>query len=243
MTDDRQAPAPAPRGFWEQVAAAAERPARLSHVSIAQTAVRIADAEGLTAVTLRRVAAELGVTAMALYGYVDTKTDLLTLMTEEVFAEPSSVEGTTWRAVMRWYAHYWRDAMLSHPWVMQVPARPRVGLSPRTAAVLEVALSSLSDTDLDRDEAVAVVDTVAAYAQGRATAEAAQLLLAIESGLESLADLHGVLSADVHWLMTTGRYPTLAERLPGRPRHEDLDWRFDTGLDIVLDGIGTRFGI
>lgn len=241
---EQAAATPGLAGFWERVTAAAERTTtRLSHEQIARTGVRIADAHGLSAVTTRRVASELGVTPMALYSYVDTKVDLVTLMTEECFAHAPPVRREGWREVMRWYAHYWRDALLRHPWLVQVPARARVGLSPRTAAVLERALTSLSGTDLDRDHAVAVVDTVAAYAQGRSIGDAAQLLLVAESGLDRLADLHSVLSADVHWLMATGQYPTLVERLPDRPRQQDLDWRFELGLDCVLDGIASRLDI
>lgn len=218
------------------------RPA-LSYDRIAVAALRLADDGGLPAVTLRALAGELGVTPMALYRYVDTKDDLLALMVDAAFGHPQEPSGGGWRELMRWYAQVQRQVILDHPWLVHVPPRARTGLTPRIAALIDRALASLRDEKLSNDEALAVVDTVAAYAHGAATPEAAQRALAAELRLDSLTDVRAAIAGDVQSLLATGQFPTLASRLVDRGRSDDMDWRFELGLDCVLDGLGSRLGL
>src|ERR1700683_5019293 len=73
---------------------AAGRPAQWSRAEITQVALRVADAEGLDAVSMRRLAAELGTGAASLYRYVETREDLLDLMTDATGAEYEPAEPT-----------------------------------------------------------------------------------------------------------------------------------------------------
>lgn len=216
---------------------------RLSFGGIAEAGVQLADARGLPTVTLRAVAAALGVTPMALYRYVDNKGDLLVLMADAAFGAPAGPTRSGWRDVMRWYAGHQRRVILDHPWLVHVPPRARTGLAPRNAALLDRALESLRDEQLSNDEAIAVVDTVAAYAHGSATPEAAQRALAAELEVDSLSDVRAVIGADARWLLETGNYPALAERLSNRRRADDMDWRFKLGLNCVLDGLAVRLEV
>src|SRR5580700_127276 len=98
--------------------AASGRPARRSRSEIAAAAVVIADREGLDAVSMRRVAAELGTGAASLYRYVDTREDLLDLMSDAVGAE-YDLAGTTgdWLADLVAVGAQTRAIMLRHPWL------------------------------------------------------------------------------------------------------------------------------
>ena len=73
--------------------------------AIAETAIRVADADGLDAVSMQRVAAELGFTKMALYRYLPGKSDLLALMVEHALGGPPDLGDVTWRQGLRAWAH------------------------------------------------------------------------------------------------------------------------------------------
>src|SRR5262249_43559728 len=91
----------------------------LSHAQIAAAAIRIADREGLDAVSMRRVAAELGAGTMSLYRYVRTKDELHDLMRDTVAGEddvPAKPSGH-WRADLSVLAHQMRASALRHPWL------------------------------------------------------------------------------------------------------------------------------
>jgi AcrR family transcriptional regulator len=89
-----------------------------SRADIADAAVRIADAEGLDAVSMRRVAAELGCGTMSLYNYVPRKEDLYELMVDAVSGEHELWEPSgDWRADMVRAAHGTRGLMRRHPWL------------------------------------------------------------------------------------------------------------------------------
>src|SRR5262245_25957268 len=102
------------------------RPAH-SRAAIAAAAVRIADAEGLDAVSMRRLAAELGAGATSLYRYVARKDDLLDLMVDAVVGEgpPPAAPSGDWRADLREIAYSTRALILRHPWAaMLLAGRP-----------------------------------------------------------------------------------------------------------------------
>ena len=93
--------------------------ARYSRAAIAAAAVALADAEGLDAVTMRRMAAELGLGTMSLYNYVPTKDHLVQLMIDEVGTEyrfPAEPPGDIRQAVVD-LARQGRDITQRHPWL------------------------------------------------------------------------------------------------------------------------------
>ncbi|MBW5262883.1 helix-turn-helix transcriptional regulator, partial [Streptomyces sp. P01-F02] len=118
------------------------RPA-FSREAITVAAVALADAEGIDAVTMRRVAAEVGAGVMSLYSYAPDKETLLDLMIDHVNGELSESGPLTgeWRADLKAIGHLQRDHMLRPPWLATaVPARRTLG--PRTLAFLEHALAA-----------------------------------------------------------------------------------------------------
>lgn len=109
--------------LWQRLEQLTTTPrASLTLERIGAVAVEIADAEGVAAVTMRRLATELGVAPMAAYRHVSGKDDLWALMAERVSAEmqiPAVV--TEWREVLRTFGLLTRDMMLRHPWIGQLP--------------------------------------------------------------------------------------------------------------------------
>ena len=123
--------------------------AGLSADAIAAAAIRLADAEGLDAVSMARVAAKLGVTTMALYRYVANKDELLQLMwnASALGAEHLVIEGDGWRSRLRSWAVIQRDMLDLHPWITQMPmAAPPV--APNSLHFVERGLAAMDGTGL-----------------------------------------------------------------------------------------------
>lgn len=137
--------------LWRTESPDAERPGPKPGLSvdlIVGTAIAIADAEGMTGLSMRAVGDRLGRTAMALYTYVPSKSELVDLMYDTALAELSAVyDGDDWRAdAARWAEELW-DFYLRHPWVLQVSqARPVLG--PNEYVVLEALVKILRRTGL-----------------------------------------------------------------------------------------------
>jgi AcrR family transcriptional regulator len=117
---------------------------------IVAAAARLADAEGLTAVTMRRVAQSLGVGAMTLYTYVPDKTALIDLMLDDVYARMPRTDTTArpWRERLTAVAEDNRALYRTHPWAAEVPMH-RPPLGPGTIAKYEHELSALDGLGLD----------------------------------------------------------------------------------------------
>jgi AcrR family transcriptional regulator len=124
--------------------AAVGRPAQYTRAEITAVALRVADAEGLDAVSMRRVAAELGTGAASLYRYVETRDELLDLMTDAAAAgydlTPPSGD---WLAALVALGAQARTILRRHRWLAAlVVTRPVIG--PHTVAVIEYYLAVLA---------------------------------------------------------------------------------------------------
>ncbi|WP_018684293.1 TetR/AcrR family transcriptional regulator [Actinokineospora enzanensis] len=209
-------------------------PAPLSRERIVQAAIRLADADGLDAVSLRKVAAELDVGPMRLYGYLATKEELLDLMVDAVHAEIRPT-GDGWREVLLSLAETTRRAAHRHEWLADLlGGRPQLG--PNTLTGGEAVLAAMGDVDLD--VVVPAVSAVAAYVIGAVRREITERRAERESGMDQRQwqVTHGPYLLR---LFATGRFPALAAVVHDGP-HLDADQTFRTGLDFLLDGIGAR---
>ncbi|HEY9439237.1 MAG TPA: TetR/AcrR family transcriptional regulator [Thermopolyspora sp.] len=228
--------------LWERL----ERPApaprtTLTPRRIAKTAVGIADAEGLDAVTMRRLATGLGVAPMAAYRYVSGKDELLELMVDFVYGELDLPKGAAdWREAMRTLALRIRDVLMKHSWVTRVTwCAP----TPHQLALPERALAALSGLDLDADTAMAVYSTVTAYVHGAVDAEVGLTHMLRVRGWSNRQEARSGLASQMTWLVNTGRYPNYERYIREAALKDDPQWQFETGLDCVLDGIAARLGI
>ncbi|MGW3654498.1 TetR/AcrR family transcriptional regulator [Streptomyces sp. NPDC005151] len=209
------------------------RPA-FSRADIAAAAVRIADAEGLDAVSMRKVAAELGCGTMSLYNYVPRKEDLYELMLDAVsdgyeFPEPSG----DWRADLIALAHQAREMMHRHTWVPRLMS-PVYGFSPNALRYLEYSLSCLDGVDArfgEKMELIAMVTSVVTtyVANEIATAERSRSLPWSEEQ-EHAARTDYLISQ-----IATGKYPRMAAGFAEDPGPIDLDGVFNRALHRVLD--------
>ncbi|MDT0441902.1 TetR/AcrR family transcriptional regulator [Streptomyces johnsoniae] len=152
-----------------------ERPARgpkpgLTLTAIVGAAVALADREGLAALSMRRVAAELGVGTMTLYRYIPGKGELLDLMLDHIEGfdtEPAPPEAEDWRAGLAriaWgtYRHY-----LARPWLLQVnQSRPLLG--PNALLGFDRFLAVLDGLGLTAQERIKIIMTIDAYVTGTA---------------------------------------------------------------------------
>ncbi|MFI6793086.1 TetR/AcrR family transcriptional regulator C-terminal domain-containing protein [Nonomuraea sp. NPDC050383] len=230
--------------LWERL----ERPTppqrqTLSPQRIATTAVAIADAEGLEAITMRRLATELGVAPMAPYRYVSGKDDLLELMVDHVYADLHLPVDREWRETMRALALRTRELMLRHLWLAQLSPQARLSLTPNRMIVAERALSALDGLGLDADAMMSIFRAVDAYVHGAMNYESAVRNLIDEHGWSDSDDLRSELAPEMMWHMRTGRYPTFRRYLHTATRKDDAQWQFETGLTYVLDGIAATLAI
>jgi AcrR family transcriptional regulator len=141
----------------------------LSVERIARAAIEIADAAGLAALSIRRVAEQLGVGTMSLYTYVAGKAELLDVMLDTVLGEVSVPDEATagWRARLERLAREDWALYHRHPWVLQVSgARPLLG--PNAIALYDAALAAVSGVGLGGREMVLVVSVVSGYVRGAA---------------------------------------------------------------------------
>jgi len=202
------------------------RPAERSRAELTSVAIAVADREGLDAVSMRRVAAELGTGPASLYRYVASRDDLLDLMADSVAAEFELTGGTgDWLADLLDVGWQARQIMLRHPWLPALVIN-RGALGPRGADLLEYVLGVLADQPADgitKVEAFAMLMAVtAAYVQHEISAGQAQQRQA--AYLERVA--------------TDGEHPQIAALLAGpvsSARH-DQD-RFALVLARVLTGL------
>jgi AcrR family transcriptional regulator len=131
---------------------------------IVDTAIRLADADGLEAVSMARVAAELGFTTMSLYRHVTSKEELLKLMwnASALSSENLLLEGDGWRPKLRMWAEVQRDVIDRHPWICQMPlATPPV--SPNSLAFVELGLAAFDETGLADIDKLRIIGLLSSY--------------------------------------------------------------------------------
>lgn len=209
--------------------------------AVVRAAIALADAEGLDALSMRRVAEMLRLSPMSLYTYVPSKAELLDLMLDHVVGEieePKPSEGD-WRAQVTQLARArWQTAQ-RHPWVLQAGMR-RPPLGPNVLAKAEAALRAVDGLGLSETEMDQVTALIADYVRGavRAALDAAEIER--ESGMtdEQWWSQQGPLLAG---LIDPSRYPTTVRigqaYKAGQIPRPDRERNFEFGLQRVLDGV------
>ena len=216
-------------------------PSPLSRDRIVRAAIELADADGLEAVSLRKVAAALDAGPMRLYGYLSNKEELLDLMVDAVYGEipaPEPADGD-WRGALRFLAHGVRRTALRHEWFADLlGGRPQLG--PNMLAHLEASLAALDGVPggVDADALMQAVHTVNAYVFGAVRSEIAESRAERATGLDERR-WQATMGPYLERMLATGRYPTVAKVVHGAGQ-PDMDTVFDTGLDQVVDGVAAR---
>lgn len=209
-------------------------PAPLSRERIVRAAIQLADADGLDAVSLRKVATALDVRPMRLYGYIASKVELLDLMVDAVHAEIRPV-ADGWREVLRSLAEATRRAAHEHEWLADLlGGRPQLG--PHALATGETVVAALGG--LGVDAVMPVVAAVNSYVIGAVRREIAERRAERATGMDETR-WQAALGPYLERTFATGRFPALATVVRDAA-HLDADHTFRIGLDFLLDGIEAR---
>lgn len=202
------------------------------------SAIAIADTEGLAAVSMRRLAAELGVGPMSLYRYVANKDELLTQMADEVFGTlrlptPGSRE---WRADLEWIARRQWQLCRRHLWLPEVVSFTRPLPAPNMMAQTEWVLRALDGLGLSPVARMQEALTLHGLVVRSALSMTEEAEAERDTGL-SLAGWRAAQRAQHHELLATGEFPLLAS-LSADPV-TDAESLFEYGLARHLDGFAT----
>lgn len=214
------------------------RPARHTRAEITATAVRIADGEGLDAVSMRRVAAELGTGAASLYRYVSAREDLLDLMMDATGAEYAyPAPSGDWLTDLLDLGDQARSIMRRHPWLPELLLTRSV-LGPNGLVFLEHVLETLADHPAsvqDKLEAFAIFNSATAlFVKNELTGGAARQR-------RNAAYLAHVLAAGGHprlaQFLTPGPQPSPPSAASGPAQTADPADRYRDVLARILTGL------
>jgi AcrR family transcriptional regulator len=220
-----------------------ERPGKgpkrgLSLDQIVRAGIKVATADGLAAVSMSRVAAELGVGTMSLYRYVASKGELLDLMVDTGLGPPPAADpGAPWRDGLAHWAWTQLGVFRDHLWAVQVPISGPPA-TPNALQWLEQALACMRGTGLDESQKMSVILLLSAYVRSQAGLEAqidAAVRAAGSTAMEAMASYGKLLAA----LLDPLRFPELsAVSAAGvMDKADPWDVEFSFGLERILDGV------
>ncbi|MEV4638811.1 TetR/AcrR family transcriptional regulator [Actinoplanes sp. NPDC049548] len=191
---------------------------------IADAGIAVADAEGLAAVSMQRVAAELGYTKMSLYRYLPGKAELVAVMVERAIGEPPALAEPGWRPALEEWSRLLLGRYLAHPWTVEATVGRRP-LGPYEMGWMECALDRIAELPLSGPERL---DTIAVLAgHGRMLAQQAAAMLGeaeMSTAIAAVLREHGE------------RFPQLTAALAGAA-DGGADQAFEYGLARILDGV------
>ena len=232
------------------------RKPRYTREQIARTALAIADEEGFEAVTMKRIASELGSSTMALYYYVRTKADIIALMHDSILEEvliPADEIPADWRAATAEISRRSRNALVAHPWSLASLNDAQFG--PNAVRHYEQSLAALRRTNLTTPQKIALTAILDDYVVGSAlhTVESLERARAAEQNPATVTDAMAFGEA----LMGTGDFPELAALYASANAQTDggldadgpamgadtLSDQFEAGLNALLDGLSHRMGV
>lgn len=221
----------------------------LSTDAIVEAAVAVADAEGLGAVSMARVAKELGFTTMSLYRHVTSKDELLQLMwnASALNAESLVLEGDGWRQRLRHWAIFQRETLDEHPWINEMPlVLPPV--APNSLHFVERAVEAMDNTGLADIDKMRMIGLITSFtlADAKMFHDAKRAATAAARAAEARPDddRPPAEAAWTYWsllreLADEDTYPRMHRVAwsvdDGEPPDERAEFEF--GLDRILDGI------
>lgn len=239
MTSDKSDETPLPRALaalWQE-----PKPPRrsrgLSRDRIVAAAIELADADGLGALSMARLAERLGCGTMSLYRHVANKDELVTFMLSAgPGPPPPSRDESNWRAALSDWADGLWDVYHRHPWILQA-ASAGPPADPGQLAWLDAGLATLAGSGLGEHDEFAAVMAVLHFVRGAAA-------LAIEAGPSDFGQFPDLL----RMVVEPDRFPALAAALDAgvfdaAPFDEGTDdgrAALRSGLTLLLDGIDAR---
>ncbi|THV41532.1 TetR/AcrR family transcriptional regulator [Glycomyces buryatensis] len=229
--------------LWREFEPQPSRPGpkpKLTLDQIVEAAVALADRDGIEAINMRGVAADLGVGTMTLYRYVPGKGELLDLMVDLLsrMGEEPDLSGLDWRARIELLAESTWEVFTEHPWLLEVNQRRPV-LGPDSLAGYNFALSAFEGHDVSTREANLVVTAV----MNMVTGTARQYLIRDSTG-------EGPAVPEAEWwqaqepylikAIQSGRYERIARITDDQAWDIDAHEAMRYALDLFLDGLAPR---
>ncbi|GHH38127.1 TetR/AcrR family transcriptional regulator [Streptomyces candidus] len=221
--------------------------AGLDRDRITATTVALLDADGLAKFSMRRLAAELHVTAMSVYWYVANKDDLLELAVDHVAAEldlPDPEDDTDWRVQLRQLAHGYREMLVRHPWAAPLMGR-FLNIGPCMRAFSDAALRLMRKTGVPKERQGGTMAAVFQFVYGFATSEAQYYQLAAEAGVtadEFYREAMGVIAGELAGSQLLRDSTEVMEARGGDTVAEMYGRDFDNALDVLIRGIEATSG-
>jgi DNA-binding transcriptional regulator YhcF (GntR family) len=210
----------------------------ITREQVVRTAMAIADAEGSGALSMRRVATELGVATMSLYRHVPSKDELVAQMVDLAFGdhrftEPAPAE---WRVALELAGRRLWTICRRHPWVAATMSLTRPQMTPNALGYAEWVMGALHAAGLDGHRIFQVHLTLFSHVRGLAVSLEPEAVAEQETGLtfdEYIDTQNAALTA----LIASGAYPTFLAVASGSDFDLDLDEQFEFGLRHLLDGL------
>ena len=240
---------PADKQPYPSVWARPQRPRReqppLSREQIVSAALQLLDAEGIDALSMRKLGSRLNAGATSIYTHVANKDELIELVVDEVYGEvevPAADGPAGWRAAITRCAHSMRATLLRHPWIVSVQGETGVAyLGPNVLRQNEAILAVFEQGGFTLEAADQALNTVMAYVIGVSTSEAAWLTTLARSGQSEQEWAESLWPAAERAVQD---YPRL-RKLYAAQRNQNLsatrDDEFDAGLQCILHGLAARF--
>ncbi|KGN32790.1 TetR family transcriptional regulator [Knoellia sinensis KCTC 19936] len=215
----------------------------MSHEKIVAKAIEIADEQGLSGVTMQRLAESLGFTTMSLYRYVANKDELFMLMVGSETILPEAPAGhDDWKAGLREWAGSLREMYAAHPWLLDIRRGPTSVLMPASVALVDQGLQVLAPLELDDRDRISIILIVSSYVSSFAALErdlAGQEDL--EFGPQAMAELGSVITPErlpfAAPLILSGGY---VGGPPGEDHEAGVGYEYELGLDLLIEGLSAR---
>jgi AcrR family transcriptional regulator len=203
---------------------------RLNRDQVLRAAVALADANGISSLTMRKLGVELGIEAMSLYNHVANKTDLLDGMIDCVFAEVELPESADWKAAARERAISVRAALSRHRWATAL-MESRTAPGPATLRHHDAMLGMLRGAGFSIEMAAHAYSVMDSYIYGFALQETSLPFDSPESASKTAKAIMARFAA--------GEYPHLSELAVEKVLKPGYDYgaEFEYGLDLILDGL------
>ncbi|MYR42547.1 TetR/AcrR family transcriptional regulator [Streptomyces sp. SID5910] len=218
------------------------QPSGLDRERITEVTVRLLDAEGLAKFSMRRLAAELNVTAMSVYWYVDTKDELLELALDAVFGEvrmPDPEADEDWRDQLRMLAGENRALLVRHPWLSQLIGT-YLNIGPHSLAFARSVQRVIRRTGLPAHRVTGAIAAVFQFVYGYGTIEGHFLGRAANTGLSPDEYFQHSMSAVNESPDTAGVIQESQDIMAARGGDtvgEMLERDFDFALELLIAGI------
>ena len=226
--------------IWTRQRAATPARETLSQEQIVKTAMALLDEEGISGLSMRKLAARLGAGATSLYWHVPTKDDLIDLLIDEIWGEIDvpDPELAGWRNGAMLFGHSLRSAVLRHPWLPEVMyTRPSMGPKAMSLGVRGLRLFGAAGfSELEVDLAMS---SVMSYVLGTVSGEVATREMIRRSG-QSMEQWAAEMLRHAESVATEPEMQASVRRRATMDMNAALTQNFVFGLDALLDGLESR---